>query len=299
MIAVALAAAAALAAPAQTDVQRQLAFSWTRNGNTDIYLVGANGKGLRRLTRSRARDMSPSWSADGTKLAFRTNRDGNDQVYVMNADGSAQRNLTRTTSTDYSPAWAPDGKAIAFASNRGGDSRTLDDIWLVDADGSNPRRLELRVGIDEYPVWSPDGNTIAFACTNDVILPQRVGDFEICLMNADGSDVRRVTDAPGLSIAWSWSPDGTRIAFDSSRRDSPYGVDEGGDLFLMDADGTHVRPLTRGPAHDAQPVFSPSGRHIAFTSNRRRRPGLYLMDANGSHVRLILRGSISDPAWRP
>jgi Tol biopolymer transport system component len=280
----------------------EIAFASERHGNTDIYLIRTDGTGLRRLTRSRGRDASPTWSPDGSQIAFRSDRDGNDEIYVMNADGSNQRNLTQNPATDYSPAWSPDGREIAFASDRGGDATTLNDIWVMDADGASPRQLESHVGIDEYPVWSPDGSTIAFACTNGVILPQRVGDFEVCSMHADGTGITRLTDAPGITLAWSWSPDGRRIALDSSRRDHPIGLDEGGDLLLIDPDGSNLVALTRGPALDAQPVFSPNGKQIAFTSNRgrHRRYGLFLMRADGSHIRPLTHGpgQDADPAWR-
>jgi Tol biopolymer transport system component len=280
---------------------QEIAFSSDRNGNTDIYVIRADRGGLRRLTRDPGVDMSPTWSPDGRRIAFRSNRDGNDEIYVMNADGSDQHNLTQNPASDYSPSWSPDGRTIAFASGRFGDDKTLDDIWLMDAEGGNPRQLTSHVGIDEYPVWSPDGRTILFTCTNGIILPQRVGDFEVCAMDADGTHVRRLTDAVGVSVAWSWSPDGRTIAFDSSRSHNPSGVGAGGGLFLMNPDGSGVRALTHGAAYDAQPIFSPSGKQIAFGSNRQHHGYcIFIMNADGSHKRRLTRGpSDGDPAWRP
>ena len=273
------------ARPARVRLHGRVAFASDRRRNVDLYLLELPGGQLRRLTSSPAADLSPAWAPDGRRLAFRSDRDGNDEVYVMNADGSRQRNLTRNPASDYSPAWSPDGRRIAFATARA--DPTGNDLWLMDADGAHPRPLVRQDGIDEYPVWSPDGSRLAFNCTLGRVLPSQVGDFEVCVVNADGSGLRRITDAPGISGAGGWSPDGRRVVFASSRDQDPDGVSACGDLYLMDADGSHLTRLTDGPASDCGPSFTPDGRHILFSSDRANPGGdsdLYAMNPDGSAV---------------
>lgn len=301
-IALFLLVASAMPASAGQSVDRRLlVFSASRGTNVDIYVIRADGSGLRRLTRAAGRDDTPTWSPDGGQIAFRSWRDGNEEIYVMNGDGSDQRNISREPGTDRSPAWSPDGQAIAFA--KGGEADEFgDDIWLMGPDGSNQRQLTHRVGIDEYPVWSPDGASIAFACTDGRILSSRNGDFEICLMKSDGSNVRRLTDAPGVSLAYSWSPDGRWLAFASSRADNPSATFAGGDLFLLEVATAKVRQLTRGAEKDFEPAFSPDGRKIAFGSTRRSRiTNLFILTRKDLRIRQLtrLRGEVADPVWQP
>jgi Tol biopolymer transport system component len=280
----------------------RVAFASDRRHNVDLYLLDLPGGRLRRLTSSPAADLSPTWAPDGRRLAFRSDRDGNDEVYVMNADGSRQRNLTRNPASDYSPAWSLDGRRIAFATARA--DPTGNDLWLMGADGSHPQPLVQQDGIDEYPVWSPDGSRLAFNCTLGRILPSQVGDFEVCVVNADGSGLRRITDAAGISDAGGWSPDGRRIVLASSRDQNPDGVSSCGDLFVMDADGSHPTRLTNGPASDCGPFFAPDGRHILFSSDRADPGGdsdLYAMHPDGSAVTRLTHAPSEEqePAFTP
>ena len=81
----------------------------------------------------------------------------------------------------------------------------------MDADGSNQVRVTDNPGIDEYPTWSPDGTRIAFHCTMGGVNPNGTGDFEICVMNRDGTGLHRLTDTPGENTQPDWSPDGEWI----------------------------------------------------------------------------------------
>jgi Tol biopolymer transport system component len=123
--------------PAWSPDGRQIAFE--RSG--DVYVVGSNGRGLRKL----ASGNSPAWSPDGTRLVFSACCDR--ELFAINLDGSGRRLLARNASQ---PAWSPDGRKIAFVRFlRGGNS----EIFVMNADGSNQKRLTRNPAIDAAPDW--------------------------------------------------------------------------------------------------------------------------------------------------
>jgi Tol biopolymer transport system component len=260
----------------------------------DIYVMNADGSERARLTTHPDLDFDPAWSPDGTQIAFRSHRDGNEEVYVMNADGSEQANRTSNPTSDYSPAWSPDGTQIAFASDRTG--RSGNDIWIMNADGSNPVQITAIPGISEYPSWSPDGSRLAFTCTFGRRLPEGVGDFEVCVVNVDGTGLVQITDAPGESTQPAWSPDGETIAFQSNRHGWPslpdytppaYDGERFGeyDIYIMNVDGSGQTNLTEHPEEDDEfPAWSRDG-HLVFT----RYGCLQAMNGNGSELTAIGR----------
>ena len=95
-----------------------------RNESPDIYVINADGSGLKRLTDHPAVDVLTSWSPDGTQVAFYSNRDGDD-IYVVNVDGTELIRLTHHPATDISPRWSPDSNRIAFTSTRDGPAGDL------------------------------------------------------------------------------------------------------------------------------------------------------------------------------
>jgi Tol biopolymer transport system component len=117
-----------------------------------VYVMNADGSGIRRLARMARVDYSlPSWSANGKKIVFVSERDGNPEVYVVNADGSGQRNLTRHHGYDGDPAWSPDGRKVAFVTKRDGNF----EVYVMNADGSGQQNLTRNPAPDRSPVWSP------------------------------------------------------------------------------------------------------------------------------------------------
>ena len=161
------------------------------------------------------------------QIAFLSRRDGDAEIYVVDADGGNQRNLTNNRHDDYQPSWSPDGKRIVFVSVRDGNG----EIYVMNADGKNQQRLTNNPHRDQHPSWSPDGKRIVFSARRDGHFRNVLGlTYEICVMDADGGNQQRLTENHGNDKSPSWSPDGKRIAFDSSR-------DGGSEIYVMDADG--------------------------------------------------------------
>ena len=268
--------------PAWSPEGRRIAFVSRRDGQSEIYVMNADGSEKRNLTRDQARDDFPTWSPDGQRVAFLSGRLRSNTVpglgvhrfysyhlYVMSADGSGLRRLTRKETGTYQVVWSPDGRTIYFGR------------YLVSTDGSGARRL---LYIPLTAVWSPDGRQIAFVRG----LPVRskfggpVGrNHEIYVMNADGSGSRRLTHNRAYDGEPAWSPDGRKIAFQSTKT-----IAGNREIYVMNADGSGKRNLTRNPAQDSRPSWSPDGRRIAFVSNRDgRRLEAHVMNADGSGQR--------------
>lgn len=230
---------------------KKILFQSNRAENWEIYTVDEDGSNLVRLTATPAADVQPAFSPDGSQIAFVSDRDGNEEIYVMRADGSYQVNVSQHPGRDLQPGWSPDGTRLLFSSDRGSSGeldvyvmhsdgsdvalvtagtdavfspdgtriafvRTLaggdDEVFVAAADGSAAVNLSRHPGFDGHPVFSPDGREVHFAS-------ERSGRSRIYAVSVDGSEPRRLLDAPAeySDLRSSWSRDGSKQVFARER----------------------------------------------------------------------------------
>jgi Tol biopolymer transport system component len=308
---VALAAVVALGARPAAAAPARIAFS---TGN-DLYTMLADGSARTQLTalgpgRSA---YGPAWSPDGSRLAFSSETEsGASRIWTVASDGAGAGPLTPPLprhSLEYAPTWSPDGTSIAFARLAFMRDSLRTSIVVTDTDGGQERTVRSallrRLGFFAPSGWAPDGSTLLF--TRSFL--DRRGYFKpsIYSIGADGGGERLIARA---AEDGSYAPDGSRIAFSSvrDRNGTDCGSDEcsyRSELYVMRADGSGMKRLTRTKAREQHPVWSPDGARIAFSSDRNypagENPELYSVEPDGGCLTWLTNGSLgsSSPAWEP
>jgi Tol biopolymer transport system component len=279
-----------------------------------LYALAPDGSERVRLTRPLAgpsgmgRDAQPAWSPDGTMLAFvrsePPSENARTRIFLLNADGGRPQPFT-TVGETFSPAWSPDGRRIAFV-------RRTDTEWSIVVAEVDGRAEQVLIrepnhpdsyGSFDAPAWSPDGTRLAYTrWTLDRDFNFRPRLYVLHVIGGGAKPLAR--DAADAA----WSPDGRRIAFASVRdRNGKRCWDQCqlfAELYVMNADGTGPKRLTRNRGDDHGPSWSPDGRRIVFASDR-NYPGvgnheLYSIRPDGSCLTWLTNGSPAsdDPAWR-
>ncbi len=185
--------------PAWSSDGKLLAFSSSRSGDSEIYVVDITGSNPRRITNTKGPDVSPTWNPKtNAEIAWVSGRTGLPQIYTMASDGT---NVVRVTDQGYavSPSWSPNGQFLAFAWIRhyGPGAPGASDIYVMDLASKQWVQLTHDGGRNDFPTWSPDGRHIAFQSN-------RTGKTQIWSMLADGSQARQLTTAGENSQA-NWS----------------------------------------------------------------------------------------------
>lgn len=288
-------AAAHPLAPAAASARRStIVFAiWHRNITATLYSINADGTGLHRLLSKSAAKLAghrPSWPAlspDGHQVAYQTGIEPRTAIDVVNLNGTNLRQIA----LGGRPTWSPDGTKIAyeFPYSRTPPGAYEPDVYVIHADRTAPHRLARWAW---RPAWSPDGTKLAYTC----VTPQ-TGDAHLCVMNADGTGRHRIAAVAADSTP-AWSPDGTKIAFLGYKMIYVPGypkIAANGTpqvrVYVINANGTNLRrltPLVSFKNQDCGPVWSPSGKQIAFSPTDPIMDGtiggIYLMNPDGRHV---------------
>jgi Tol biopolymer transport system component/ubiquinone/menaquinone biosynthesis C-methylase UbiE len=218
-------------------------YTWALFPNYDIFVADTTGHIVRRLTNSPGYDAEATVSPLGDKIIFTSTRTGDIELFSMKLDGSDVRQLTNIPGYDGGAFYSWDGKKIVFRASRPTEKELEPYRKLLGQGLVRPSRMELQV------------------------------------MDADGGNLRQITNNGAANFGPFWHPDNKHIIF-ASNMDDPKGRNF--DLYIIREDGTGLRRITWNESFDGFPMFTRDGRRLIFASNRNgAKPGdtnLFLCD---------------------
>jgi Tol biopolymer transport system component len=217
---------------------------WPIYDTYDIFKVGVDGRNLTQLTRTPGYDAEATVARDG-RIVFTSVRDGDMEIYSMNSDGSDVKRLTNLPGPDGGPFFSADGSQIVFRGRHPEPGEEMDDyrtllkkglwrprgldVFVMNRDGSNLRQVTKNVGGANWaPFFAPSGKQVIFASN---MKDPRGGNFDLYLINVDGTGLQQVTFSPAFDGFPMFSPDGRKLVFASNRNQAKEGETN---VFLAD-----------------------------------------------------------------
>jgi len=224
--------------------------------NSNIYLLPLEGGQIRQLTAEKKTNNSPRWMPDGKSIAFVSNRDGQSQIWVVPVTGEEVRKITTISTEASGLVVSPDGKYFAFHSDVYPD---------LPNDNANRERNDQR---EKSKVKAKVFTTLPYRLWDSWKDDKR---SHVFVVPTSGGEPRDVTpgdyDSPPIDIGgdvdFAFSPDGKELCF-VRNTDPMVAVSTNNDLFTVPITGGEAKRITENKANDNQPVYSPSGKYIAF-----------------------------------
>jgi Tol biopolymer transport system component len=320
-------------APAWSPDGTKIAFASNRDGGGDseIFVMDANGSNITQLTNNAVEDIDPSYSHDGARMVFVHAG----EPAIMDADGTDLVVLNPFGTFANNPEFSPDDTKIAYSAYNEYPAPSGQDIHVIAANGTYLLDLtdDVYAGYaDTSPSWSPDGTKIVFSTGRYAAFG---GGFEVAVKNADdsgpttklttfgnayftldphwgasgrivflglanGGSTIFTMDGDGqnmtqLSVGFTpaISPDGSQIAFHSYASTK--------DIFVMNSDGSEVQRLIHDSTYEFRPAWSADGLHVAYSKYDSTTMGIVVADPDGSNPVMVVDGPYdeNDPTWSP
>lgn len=219
----------------EAPLRREGKYVWPIYNTYDIFVADLEGNIVNQLTNEKGYDAEPTVSPKGDKIVFTSDRSGDLELYTMNLDGSDVKQITHELGYDGGAFFSPDGTKLIFRSSR----------------------PKTEAEIKEYKDLLAEG----------LVQPT---EMELYICNADGSDLRQLTNLGNANWSPFFHPSGEKILFSSnfeSERGFPF------NLYMIDIDGKNLKRVTHSETFDAFPVFSNDGKKLVFSSNRNNGGG--------------------------
>jgi TolB protein len=263
--------------PSLSGDNEKIVFSAKYKDKNDVYTIHKSGSELRKLTKE-GNNKQAAFSNDSSKIIFISDRDNDKgEIYIMNSDGSGQKRVTNNLLSEWKPSFSPDGSKIVFSSEgefhimnvNGTEERRIpvavdtytgcafqfssDNKFIIVPgrgkalfiDISEPKPSFITKSYDcndENIVLSPDRGKVGYTMqTNDILANKNT--YDLFIMNADGSNRRRLTNIGSIVDYWAFSPDSKKIVFLADAKKGP----PAHDIWVVDVDGTNLQRIDVNP----------------------------------------------------
>lgn len=205
-------------------------YVWPIYSSFDIFVADTNGNLIKQITDTPGYDAEATVSPQGDRIVFTSMRTGDLELFTMNLDGSDVVQVTDELGYDGGAFFSPDGTQLIFRSSR--------------------------------PKTEEEVKTYKDLLAEGLVMPT---EMELYICNADGSDLRQLTDLGGANWSPFFHPSGEKVIFSSnhaSEQGFPF------NLYMINTNGTGLEQVSQDGIFDAFPVFSPNGKYLVFSSNR-------------------------------